>query len=75
MFEGDNDMFLVGHVPGLVKSYNTGIFWDTMNVTIVKHVLHIALYLFIHTFSDLDIISRSQLCQIVLTENFMFLSD
>ena len=28
-----------------------------------------------NTFSDLDCISRSQQCQTVLTENFMFLTD
>ena len=70
-------MFLVEHVPGLVKNINTGIFSDIINVINVKLrmiSLLIELYLSI-SLSVTDHISRSQQYQTVFIENVMFLSD
>ena len=71
------DMFLIGQVFGLVENFNVGIFLEAihvMNVKLCVMVLHNALAVH-YACSGLDIISRSQHCQIVLTESFMFLSD
>ena len=68
------NIFLAGQVSGIVKNFNMGIFSGTItviNVRLSMIVLDIELY----TFSDPDIILKSQQCQTVLTENFMFLSD
>ena len=57
---------------------NIANFLETMNVIKVKlcmMVVLIALYPVVPLLSDLDCISRSQQCQTVLTENFIFLSD
>ena len=67
-------MFLIRQVSGLVKNFNIGIYSYKINVINAKlcmMVLLVELYLFI-SLSDLDHISRSQQCQIVLTTNVMF---
>ena len=71
-------MFLVYKLCTLVENSNSGIFSDTVNIINVKlcmMVLYIKLLPVHKTFSDLDIILRSQQCQIVLPEKFMFLTD
>ena len=77
-FKGDNLHVLFCQMSGLVENFNTGIFSDTINVINIKlcmMVPHINLYLFFTLFSELDTISKSQQCQAVLTENFLFLLD
>ena len=69
-------MFFVGQVSGLVENFNIGIcsdFINVINVTFHGGTTHWALPVYI-AFGDLECISRSQQCQTVLTENFMFLS-
>ena len=41
------NIFFVGQVSGLVESFNTGIYSDTINVKFCMIVLLIELYLFI----------------------------
>ena len=60
------------------KNVDVTIFSDVINMIIVKLCMMVVLfklYPFIATFSDLECISRSQQCQTVLTEKFMFVSD
>ena len=67
-------MFLVGQVSGLVEKFSIGIFSDTVNVPNVKLCVTLSFTCSLH-FSDLDSISWSQQCQVVLAENFVFLSN
>ena len=69
--------FLVGQVSGRLKNFSIGIFADTIDVINVKlHDGTTRLALPVHfTFNDLDFISRSQQCQTVLAESFIFLSS
>ena len=70
----EDNMFFVGQVSGLVKNSNIAIYTDTINVINVKLCMMVLLIDYT-PFSDLDHISRSQQCQTVLTENFVFFSN
>ena len=77
VFKEDNLHVLGWSSVWFVKNFNIGMFSDTINKIDVKlndGTTHLALP-FHYSFSDPDIISRSQQCQAVLTENFMFLSS
>ena len=67
-------MFLVGQVSGLVENVNIWIS-DTINVITLHDGTTQGALPFHYTFSDLDLISKSQQCQAILTESFVFLSN
>ena len=53
------------------KNLNVEIFFDTVNVKLRMMALFIELFPVHTTFDDLDYISRSQQCQIVLPETVL----
>ena len=73
VFKGNIYMFLVSQVCGLVKTFNIHHRHHKCNKCQTLHDTE--LFPVHYTFSDLDVISMSQQCLAVLTENCMSLSD